>query len=213
MAQATTSPPSCLICKGGKSDVGNYLLTCVDCGRSWHHQCHQPPIPQQEMEALLRSYLASSRQLRLPWRCRKCMRKKATVGQQPNSSESGIPVGYPQEPTVPRPYPPESWPNRPTAGPEVIDLTESPAAPRLRRRVPTLEPRQLKLSTSLNHLLFQRLYPLPASLTYPILRNCNQPSCSRPALPPIFQRFPVSIFLPWMSMPMGFLRLFTSVPA
>ncbi|KAH9969842.1 hypothetical protein BC827DRAFT_1163234 [Russula dissimulans] len=46
---------SCNRCKTTSSDPFNFLLSCSDCGKKWHHRCHIPPLSDLELVALIRA--------------------------------------------------------------------------------------------------------------------------------------------------------------
>ncbi|KAJ7509974.1 hypothetical protein B0H11DRAFT_1169068 [Mycena galericulata] len=115
------SESSCLICKESYTIVSNYLLTCYDCRRSWHHRCRMPPISDAELNALFSSFLASGVKTNiLLWRCTKCARKQAAISP-PTFSTSVLEVDLLDQYAPPR-----------TVS-EIIDLTESPQAHRSHR--------------------------------------------------------------------------------
>ncbi|KAJ7109474.1 hypothetical protein C8R44DRAFT_289011 [Mycena epipterygia] len=122
--------PSCQNChQNYEHDMKNYLLTCHQCARSWHHRCHQPQIPEHEMIRMWNSYLNSSPQLRLSWRCVKCSRKPTTrpVVRPPEPQIIDV---DPQESTAPTRDTRES---QPTVVSEIVDLTDYPDTRRSRR--------------------------------------------------------------------------------
>ncbi|KAJ7271879.1 hypothetical protein B0H12DRAFT_667586 [Mycena haematopus] len=116
------APALCRICKQGGNDIKNVLLTCHQCNRSWHHRCHQPPIKDGVVFELWTHFLAA-KSLNAPmWTCTKCSRKATT-----------LPTAQPS----PTRYIPETGQNTTTSAPVVIDITESPEAPRLQRVQPS----------------------------------------------------------------------------
>ncbi|KAJ6502457.1 hypothetical protein C8R45DRAFT_1070890 [Mycena sanguinolenta] len=128
-----SEPPPCRVCNKnyGPDDQSHFLLTCHQCNRSWHHRCHQPPIEDAVVFQVYRHFLASP-SLKIPlWTCTKCSRKA-----------TALPLPQPQR--VPDPEildldtPEIIRPARQTKNPvpEVIDLSESPAAPRQPRVQP-----------------------------------------------------------------------------
>ncbi|KAJ6596990.1 hypothetical protein DFH09DRAFT_108131 [Mycena vulgaris] len=123
---------SCLICHKSEETTRNFLLTCHDCNRTWHHRCHLPQIPDEQVVNLFNAFLKSQTQRRPEWRCGKCSRKKANICVARPQSPSEILVVDPEE-TVRTPHVPESRPSKPTAVSEIIDLTESPEVHRPKR--------------------------------------------------------------------------------
>ncbi|KAJ7940538.1 hypothetical protein B0H13DRAFT_1938607, partial [Mycena leptocephala] len=129
---------SCLVChKDFAENVENYLLTCDDCNRSWHHRCHQPPVPDSVVVEMWADFLKSNH-AKLKWTCLKCSRRKkaATV-------PLAQPANFPTMPeildldtmgsTTSTRRTPEARSNRMTTVSEIIDLTESPEARRSTR--------------------------------------------------------------------------------
>ncbi|KAI0286156.1 hypothetical protein BC826DRAFT_101839 [Russula brevipes] len=46
---------ACNRCKRTSSDPFNFLLSCCECGKNWHHRCHIPPLGDPELLALIRA--------------------------------------------------------------------------------------------------------------------------------------------------------------
>ncbi|KAH9038349.1 hypothetical protein EDB85DRAFT_2287550 [Lactarius pseudohatsudake] len=46
---------SCNRCKKTSTNPLNFLLSCSECGKRWHHRCHIPPLSDPELTALIRA--------------------------------------------------------------------------------------------------------------------------------------------------------------
>ncbi|KAF7338218.1 PHD-type domain-containing protein [Mycena venus] len=102
---------SCRVCKKDyPGDIQNWLLTCHQCNRNWHHRCHEPPVPDTVIVDMWKEFLEHTRLNKPKWTCTKCSRKKPTT-VPPAPSTRHIP---------------ETRSNRATTVSEIIDLSESP---------------------------------------------------------------------------------------
>ncbi|KAJ6547664.1 hypothetical protein B0H19DRAFT_1166757 [Mycena capillaripes] len=111
---------SCLVCHEDYADrVENYLVTCHQCRRSWHHRCREPPIPDSVVIQMWSDFLESTRQVKPKWTCTKCSRRK----QVPEI----IDISEPAPVTPPRP----------TVAKVAIDLSDSPEVVALELSDPT----------------------------------------------------------------------------
>ncbi|KAJ7172382.1 hypothetical protein C8R46DRAFT_1348815, partial [Mycena filopes] len=129
--------PNCLVChEDYANDRDNYLLTCDQCDKSWHHRCHEPPIPRATLVRMWTEYLASPQQrLKPQWMCPKCSRRKAAaaVNAHPHPAPSTEVSATPSTRRIGE--------SRSTA--EIIDLTESPAVST--NRVQPAQPRVVEV--------------------------------------------------------------------
>ncbi|KAJ7046890.1 hypothetical protein C8F04DRAFT_213028 [Mycena alexandri] len=114
--------PRCLVClDDSQGDVYNFLLTCDQCQRSWHHRCHAPPISQATMSKLWTDFLGS-KSSKLAWMCPKCTRRKAAAAvNEPLAPALATEIMVLDESVSTRRV-------RESRSAEIIDLTESPEA-------------------------------------------------------------------------------------
>ncbi|KAI0301103.1 hypothetical protein B0F90DRAFT_1588016, partial [Multifurca ochricompacta] len=69
---------ACNRCNGTSSNPYNFLLSCSECGKNWHHRCHIPPLSDQELTALIRATNDNDVDNGLTsWIGRCCKRKRA----------------------------------------------------------------------------------------------------------------------------------------
>ncbi|KAH9002805.1 hypothetical protein EDB86DRAFT_3073940 [Lactarius hatsudake] len=69
---------SCNRCKKTSTNPFNFLLSCSECGKRWHHRCHIPPLSDPELTALIRATNNNDIDNGLSsWIGRCCKRKRA----------------------------------------------------------------------------------------------------------------------------------------
>ncbi|KAJ7097839.1 hypothetical protein B0H15DRAFT_822936 [Mycena belliarum] len=124
---------TCNNCKKNDGGLNNYLVTCADCDRSWHHRCLMPPIPNEELEKILTSYIATPGQLKLQWYCTKCSRRKKVAVRSTGGTHGTLGPAIPPSITATSPGLAEPWLNGHVVVSEIIDLTGSPEPRRPRR--------------------------------------------------------------------------------
>ncbi|TFY58909.1 hypothetical protein EVG20_g7980 [Dentipellis fragilis] len=78
-------PPSPICVRCGKDGTGptNFLLTCSECRRAWHHRCHVPPVEEADLIARVKATMANDVDNGLDgWMCKRCKKNqgKATGG-------------------------------------------------------------------------------------------------------------------------------------
>ncbi|KAF7363524.1 PHD-type domain-containing protein [Mycena sanguinolenta] len=120
--------PFCRVCKKdyGPDNNRHFLLTCQQCNRSWHHRCHEPPISDTVIMQVWTHFLGDS----------KFENSDVDLYQM---FEEGNHSTSPQSLRVPDPdilNLDAPGPAR-TSAPEIIDISESPEAPRQRRVQPS----------------------------------------------------------------------------
>ncbi|KAN0123611.1 hypothetical protein V8E52_002943 [Russula decolorans] len=75
---------ACNRCKGTSSDPFNFLLSCSECGKNWHHRCHIPPLADPELIALIRATNENDVDNGLSsWIGRCCKRKRVRAEAMP----------------------------------------------------------------------------------------------------------------------------------
>ncbi|KAJ7111520.1 hypothetical protein C8R43DRAFT_1041227 [Mycena crocata] len=114
---------SCRNCGRNDQSETRYLLSCASCGRSWHHRCIDPPIPDVELAKLLQAFFMTSEQRGLDWTCPKCSRKAKL--------NAGLDI------STPLPQTRHTSKSSQNTTSEIIDLTESPAVRRPSGQVPS----------------------------------------------------------------------------
>ncbi|CAA7259206.1 unnamed protein product [Cyclocybe aegerita] len=85
-----TMPTPCTVCRKVQSTTSpNFLLTCLQCARSWHHRCHTPPVPDKELIIIIKAYneVKHKPDARFNWACASCKAKvKPSSSHAPSSS-------------------------------------------------------------------------------------------------------------------------------
>ncbi|KAH9980064.1 hypothetical protein BGW80DRAFT_1163655, partial [Lactifluus volemus] len=75
---------ACNRCKGTSSDPFNFLLSCSQCGKNWHHRCHIPPLSDVELTSLIRATNDNDVDNGLSsWTGRCCRKKRVKVQEDP----------------------------------------------------------------------------------------------------------------------------------
>ncbi|KAF8272778.1 hypothetical protein EI94DRAFT_1795779 [Lactarius quietus] len=77
---------SCNRCKGTSTDPYNFLLSCSECDKRWHHRCHIPPLSDADLTALIRATNENDIDNGLSsWIGRCCKRKRVQVQAIPEA--------------------------------------------------------------------------------------------------------------------------------
>ncbi|KII86893.1 hypothetical protein PLICRDRAFT_273106 [Plicaturopsis crispa FD-325 SS-3] len=83
----------CHRCQGTNSSPQAFILTCADCGKSWHHRCHIPPVEEVELIALVKATNRNDVDHGLSsWvcRCRRKAKNKAKEAAKPQEHLGGV---------------------------------------------------------------------------------------------------------------------------
>ncbi|KAN0129505.1 hypothetical protein V8E53_012687 [Lactarius tabidus] len=87
---------SCNRCKGTTTNPHNFLLSCSECDKRWHHRCHIPPLSDAELTALIRATNDNDIDNGLSSWIGRCCKKKRAKAQ-------AIPEAVSRPPVVPKP--------------------------------------------------------------------------------------------------------------
>lgn len=74
---------SCNRCNGTTTNPYNFLLSCSECDKKWHHRCHIPPLSDAELTTLIRATNDNDIDNSLSsWIGRCCKKKRVQVAIQ-----------------------------------------------------------------------------------------------------------------------------------
>ncbi|KAK0244350.1 hypothetical protein EDD85DRAFT_807688 [Armillaria nabsnona] len=88
---------ACVECKGTHTVYTAYLMTCSQCGRSYHHSCHKPPLTQDRLTSILSATFRDIPDFEnslLSWKCGHCTGTKAesNLGKRPATAADERPT-------------------------------------------------------------------------------------------------------------------------
>ncbi|THH04377.1 hypothetical protein EW146_g10196, partial [Bondarzewia mesenterica] len=105
---------ACHRCSKQDSGPSNFLFTCTDCGKAWHHRCHVPPVSDEELVSRLNASIANDIDNGVfGWSCRRCLKNKEEAGGKGKGKGKAVDRGPPPQNLAQR-----------TASPQRVEIDE-----------------------------------------------------------------------------------------
>ncbi|KAI0081598.1 hypothetical protein K474DRAFT_1251373 [Panus rudis PR-1116 ss-1] len=84
---------SCFRCSGSDSGPANFILTCCQCHRNWHHKCLLAPMSDSELISRINASAENQFEGSLEsWICRRCSKNVAGPSENPQQRKASVPT-------------------------------------------------------------------------------------------------------------------------